>query len=422
MHYTDKIKEFVKNTPANSPEYVDGILELCNYDESQVPSYTVESPLRAADGTLISTAAEWMNNGRPRVLAKMAEELYGDQPPRPDIMEVKTLSVREDALDNTAIRKEVELTFAMNNGRRHSIIVLLYVPRDRRGPVPTFLNLNFHGNHTVTDEKDVIITGTGNPNKNFLNEESRGCHCERNSFREVVARGYASCTACYHDLFPDSHGCWDKSIFMLFGNFSDFFGSHSRYSAIGGWAWGLSRILDYLETEETVDSTRVMLHGHSRLGKTALWAGARDSRFKIVVSNDSGLGGAAMTKRCFGEIYAYLAVVMPHWFVSRTAGYIAGEEKQDFDQHFLLSLIAPRQLVVASASEDAWADPRGEYLSAWHAGEVYKLFGSEVLKTPEQPAVGEVITGDISYHYRNGDHAQTLWDWEHYLDIADKYL
>ena len=181
-------------------------------------------------------------------------------------------------------------------------------------------------------------------------------------------------------------------------------------------------MMDYLQTSPLIDSSRVALHGHSRLGKTALWAGALDQRFKLVISNDSGCLGAALSYRRFGENFLILLNYRPHWFVKNARRFINRESEMPFDQHFLLSLIAPRPVAVASAVDDTGADPYGEFLSAFHAQDVYKLFGSAGLPLNGMPREEGSCTGDISYHIRQGGHDQTPVDWAHYLEIADLYL
>ena len=426
MNYVERIKEFYAAHPVMD-FYTDRAVErevvgLLNYDESAIQPYKVSSPLEKEDGTKVASVAEWEQSRRSKIIELFKKELYGEVPPMPDQVEYKEISCKKDALNGKAVRKEIDMVFTMKNGKSHTVPVLIYLPAGATGKVPVFLNLNFKGNHTITNEKDVRMSGLLNDDKSFLSAEQRSCHAERNSIEMVIARGYACCTASYNDFFPDHIDGWCDSIYALFGDYENYSRGHEKYSSIGAWAWGMSRLMDYVEQSAELDSSRVALHGHSRLGKSALWAGALDERFKIVISNNSGLAGAAMTKRCYGELYIYLVTAMPHWFVKKTARYIANEEAQIFDQHFLLSLIAPRKLVVASAENDLWSDPYGEYLGAYHAGEVYSLYGADVLKTPLRQAVGTVITSDISYHIRPGKHAQNGIDWLHYLDIADKYL
>ncbi len=392
-----------------------------NYDESKVPEYTVPSPLLCRDGRKVTTAQEWLKLRRPEILDFYTREYYGKIPPVPDEFAFETVSVKDNALNGIAIRKEIKLSFAMKNGRKHSFVMLVYIPKNQP-PVPVFCGLNFLGNHATTAEPDVMMTGR--KIDGAINEPTlRGDRIRRWQFREAVKRGYAVATACYHDIFPDyrnAPGSWENSIYAMLFPEKSIDELHEEYSAIGAWAWALQRMLDVLESEKLVDASRAAVIGHSRLGKTALWAGATDERFKLVITNGSGHGGAAQIQRFYGETNEVLASSFPHWFVDNFRKYIGNDIKFDYDQHFLLSLMAPRALCIGSATLDRWADPKGEFLSGLYASEVYKLFGAKGMPVNEQPAPDTPVLGEISYQVRTGKHDLVLGDWLMYWQAADR--
>jgi hypothetical protein len=394
-----------------------------NYDESKVPPYTLPDPLQLPNGKRITTAEQWTQQQRPAMLKLFAENVYGRMPVKPQHMHFTVNSIDSSALRGKAIRKQITIFFT-NEPSSPSMELLLYLPRSAKEPVPVFTGLNFDGNQTVSKDTGIHLSTrwiADNPQKGVVNnratEASRGSSASRWPVEEIIARGYGLATAYYGDLEPDHPEGWKTGIRTTLQ--SELNIKPEEWGAIGAWAWGLSRIMDYLETDPSVNAKEVIITGHSRLGKAALWCAANDTRFAIVVSNNSGESGAALSKRWFGETIAKINTAFPHWFCPKYKTYNGKANLLPVDQHILLALMAPRPLYVASASEDRWADPKGEFLSAKNAEPVYALFGKKGLGVNEMPPVDHPVGETIRYHIRTGKHDITLYDWQQYIDFAD---
>jgi hypothetical protein len=394
-----------------------------NYDESRVGDVRLPDPLVMEDGRAVTDAAAWRETRRGEILELFRTQVYGRAPvperPRYDV------GPSEEALGDRAIRRQVRLLFSPEaDGPRMDL--LLFIPK-APGPVPAFLGLNFRGNHTVHPDPGITLSQAWVPDgpgvkHHRSTEASRGSSASRWPVQSIVSRGYALVTAYYGDIDPDFDDGFQNGVQPLFYRPGQEQPDPDEWGSIAAWAWGLSRALDYLETDPDVDSRRVAVIGHSRLGKTALWAGAEDERFALVISNDSGEGGAALSRRWYGETVARLNEVFPHWFCDNYNRYSDDVDALPVDQHELLALIAPRPLYVASAIEDRWADPKGEFLSAKAAEPVYALFGLEGLGVDEWPPPDTPVGDTIGYHVRSGGHDLTAYDWDQYLDFADRHL
>lgn len=392
-----------------------------NYNESAVPAYNLPNPLLSPEGNAVTTVKEWEQHQRPYILNLFTNHVYGKMPGKPAHMHFKVTESDAIALDGKAIRKQVTIYFTAAANGPH-LNLLIYLPRMNK-PVPVFAGLNFNGNHTIADDPAIqppqyFRKKEPNMTDEEMLEKTRGSSSSRWPIAEIIARGYGVATAHYYDLEPDQPDGWEKGIRSSLKN--DLRISPEAWSAIGAWAWGLSRIQDYLETDPDVAASRTALIGHSRLGKTALWAGANDPRFALVISNNSGEGGAALSKRIFGETIRNLNTTFPHWFIAGYKTYNDHPERLPVDQHMLLALIAPRPLYIASAEEDKWADPKGEFLAAKNASPVYTLYHLSGLTNKEMPVVNHPVGSVVRYHIRTGKHDVTLYDWQQYLKFADE--
>jgi hypothetical protein len=276
-----------------------------NYDESKVPQFTLPEVLKCNNGQEIMTAEQWEGIRRPELMTIFTEQMFGKMPTDKVDVAYKKLDDNHSAIGGSATRKQIEMTFT-HNGVTHKALLLMYLPNQIKVPVAVFFGCNFKGNQSISDDPDIIASTNS--------DAARGAAKSRWPISKIIDAGYGIATVWYYDFYPDQEDGQSGSILTLFGKNNANELAPDEGQAIAAWSWGVSRVMDYFETDNQIDAKKIMLLGHSRLGKTALWAGAQDQRFAIVISNESGCGGAALSKRAFGETVNRINNAFPHWF------------------------------------------------------------------------------------------------------------
>ncbi len=397
-----------------------------NYDESKVPQFVLPDPLTLENGDQVTNAHVWKNSRRAEIVKLFETYVYGKAPDNTSSVRFGEAEIEDHALDGTAIRKQVKL-YLGGTQDGPTADLLIYLPAGSNSPPPIFLGLNFQGNHSVTDEAGIWLPISWMPEADDetvvdhrATESGRGKKGARWPIREIIARGYGVATIYCGDIDPDYDDGFQNGIHPLFYDDGQTRPRADEWGTLAAWAWGLSRAMDYLETDHDINHNQVAVLGHSRLGKAAFWAGAHDERFALVISNESGCGGAALSRRRFGETVKRINTKFPHWFCENFQKFNDNEDELPVDQHMLAALVAPRPLYVASAEEDLWADPRGEFLSLKFASPVFTLLGRRALGKETMPGRDQPLHLDVAYHIRSGKHDITLYDWQCYMDFADE--
>jgi hypothetical protein len=372
-----------------------------NYDETKVPAYTLPDVLKTENGKVIHDKSAWEKVRRPEVLKLFADNEYGQMPKDFDSIRFTTTNDDPKAMDGMAHLKQVTIS-VWRNGKSVDMHLVLFTPNNHKKPVPAFLLIN--------NREDSTMDPTRKIKSEFWPAEM------------VIDSGYAIAAFQVNDAAPDDKDTYQNGVLQLYPEQLQLQAGNGM-KAIGSWAWAASRVMDYFEKDKDIDARKVTLVGHSRGGKTALWAGANDQRFAIVISNCSGNSGAALSRRKFGETIKLINNQFPHWFCDNYKKYNDREDALPVDQHELLALIAPRPLYVTSASEDLWADPKGMYLSLLNAKPVYDLYKEHSALPAEPPAINTpIIHSILGYHEREGIHDLTKYDWNNFIRFANYHF
>ncbi|HYO84114.1 MAG TPA: acetylxylan esterase [Bryobacteraceae bacterium] len=392
-----------------------------NYDEAKVGSYTLPDPLIFADGKPVRSAEDWKRR-RIEILRLFEENVYGRSPQAPPKLDYEVIEQDGQALGGKATRKQVQIRYSSNPDAPKQNL-LLYVPAAAaaRKPVPVILTVSFYGNHAVSADPAIRLGTLWNPKtreRQPADPNTRGS-MKGFSLEDLLARGYALATFYYQDIEPDFEGGDKHGIRPLLTKGEP---AANGWGAIGAWAYAVSRAIDFLEKQSDIDSKRIAVLGHSRLGKTALWAAAQDPRIALVIANQAGEGGASLARRNYGETLADLNKRFPYWFTPNFGKFAERPSELPVDMHELVALIAPRPVYITGAEDDQWADPKGEFLSLVGAGPVYRLLGQQDLGTNIMPGLNQPIHRTLGFHYRNGKHEVNAYDWEQFLKFTDMHF
>ena len=377
-------------------------------------------PLLLKNGEPVTSSAMWHEQRVPEIRGLFEHYVYGYMPP-PAPVQTTIDNVDSNFMEGRAVKKLITLTYGPDS--TPPLQLLLVIPSESPDPAPVFLGLNFLGNHSVLDDSSIPLTEAWMPQRgdgvvnHRATDEARGGMASRWNIEEVVDRGFAVATFYHGDLDPDKDDFEDgvHASIPLEGSTER---TDTSWGALAAWAWGIHRAVDYLLTDPDIDSDRIAVLGHSRNGKAALWAGATDPRIALVISNQSGCGGAALSRRKMGETVADINTRFPHWFNRTFWQFNDKEEFLPIDQHMLIAMMAPRPVLVASAEDDAWADPEGEFLALQAAEPVYAMLGYAGLNRENMPGTNQLVGAELGYHIRPGGHGVGPVDWDVFIEFA----
>src|ERR1044071_5722166 len=392
-----------RKAPAPPPNVVAGI--PVNYDEAKTGNYTLPDPLTMADGKPVRDAKTWMNKRRPEIVKLFEENEYGRSPGRPAGLSFEVFEKDAPAFDGKGIRRQVTIYFSKDKAGP-KMDLLVYTPAAAHKPVPLLLNIGFSANSSTVADPGVKVGEVWYPRDHKKVPANQGPGFGRTNVPRLLDAGFGVATFYYGDVDPDFLGGLPNGVRAQYLKPGQTEPAPGEWGAISAWAWGASRALDYLETDKGVDAKRVAITGISRLGKTVMWAGAHDQRFAMVIASCSGEGGAALSRRNYGETIAHLTegTRYPYQFAANYGNFAKRVDEFPVDAHMLVALIAPRPVLLQTGDKDFWSDPKGEFLAAVAAEPVHKLFGKQGLGTDQMPAAGVPILHDIGYYMHAGGH------------------
>ncbi|MDR2816034.1 MAG: acetylxylan esterase [Proteiniphilum sp.] len=408
--------------PQNFPVLVADI--PVNYDESKTGVFRLPDPLVLGNGEAVTNVKDWQDKRRPEIIRLYESEQFGKAPERIK-RDVNLFDPGTPARGGKAIRKQVTLYFTEDTSS-HKADLLLYLPAEAKGPVPLFLTISFMSNSMTVDDPGIRPGYMWNREGERVPVQPRGGESRMRGLDvdKFISAGFAVGAICYSDIEPDfadgiQHGV--RGHYLPNGKE---WPEPDEWGAISAWAWGLSYAMDYLQNDPDIDATKVALQGASRLGKTVLWTGALDERFAMIIASCSGEGGAALSMRNYGETIAHMIAPSRYFyqFCGNRAKYADDPQSSPIDAHMLISLMAPRPLLLQTGDSDGWSDPKGEFLAAVAAEPVYRLFGKKGLETGVMPDSGVAILQDLGYYMHVGGHGTLPGDYDVYIDFMKKHF
>ncbi len=370
-----------------------------NYNEQLVPLYTLPPLLVTNGGKKINNQTDWIIVRRPEIIKLFEDNVYGQMPKDFDSIRFTPLHAEQKAMNDKAILHQVNIQ-AFRQGKSVVIHLVMFIPANQHKPVPLFLFINNRSKQN-TDASRTVKT-------EFWPAE------------EVINKGYAIAAFHISDLAPDNKQTFSNGVLQLY---PEQLMANNGMRAIGAWAWGACRVMDYLQTNKHIDRQKIAIVGHSRGGKAALWTSAVDTRFALCFASCSGNTGAAIARRRYGETIAKINQTFPYWFCENYKKFNGKEDDLPVDQHMLIALSAPRGVYTTNATEDLWADPTGSYLALKKAEPVYKLTHHQSrLPVNAPPPNKPVLLPPLGYHLRTGEHDLTLYDWNNFILFANRYF
>ena len=393
-----------------------------NYNESLAGTYTLPDPLVFPNGKKVKNIRQWEKKRRPQIVALFEEYQYGRIPVMKHDLSFRVFDPGTPALNGKAIRKQV-MVYLTGDTSDHKMDLLIYLPSGTDKPVPLFFNLSFVPNALVTDDPGVKRGFMWSREGKRIPVQPSGGFGKMDIER-FLSDGIGFATVYYGDIEPDfadgiKYGIRGQALKP---------GAESpapdEWGAIAAWSWGLSRAMDYFQTDPLIDSKKVALFGISRLAKTVLWTGARDTRFAMVISSCGGEGGAALSRRWYGETIDHITHPSRYfyWFAANWRTFKDEPSRSPVDGHMLVALMAPRPLLIQTGDTDGWADPKGEFLAAVAGGPVYELYGKKALRTDIMPAPGTPLLNDLGYLMHSGGHGVVPSDFDVFIQFMKMHL